>query len=1023
MGTDNSNPLAKELRLGLVMYGGVSLAIYIYGVAVEFLRLARQEGVYKEIVQRAGVKPIIDIISGSSAGGINGLLLAKALAIGGELSPLKELWIEEGDLAKLVDDDNPTPLSLLDSKYYKNKILDALKQIDQTKGCCPPLSFPLDLFITATDLDGILTEWNGPYFDRPILTKQYGTVFHFKVRPRYDLFKEFTDEAQEEEEEVPWSRLKEVLGDDWSQRNDFDPDIPPRTGEDISKIADADPDKNYYLANVAASTSAFPVAFAPVKFSQGELKMMRALFGSDTFGENEGTVIQKEQAVVYGDGGMVNNKPFEYTVETIFHRHATGPVDRKLIFVEPDPALTEGESRLASQKEVDGLDSLNKFLSASFYESVSADLATVMARNRRIEEIQEILIFLEKELKRFLRVSGHKLREGYQDQAIYFPYRQLKVQQLRQELQGRVLGLTAEQEKLSEAQQKVRDQFDNLLAQAYGNFEDAEQVGRFLQTFDYPFRIRRIRYFINKINDWLNQINFLAHTASKKDKEKMATLQEMLGDLKAKLYVFVEVYNHQVWHIWAKEIAEKKPPTLADRANLEQVLGQVEDKYQALMGAPVQNRSGSTSPEGTALDYKALTLELLKSDQMAQAVQTLKSLQPEYPSLGELLDSLFDNWRDEDFEIQTEIEEIFKAYEFLDMYLYPTMVLADIGEADPIEVIRVSPKDAFRYKDSVASKVTGEKLMHFSAFLKKSWRENDILWGRLDAAEIIFRILLPNQADGALLTRLTQEILRDEFRDITERRKNEVGWAVLTDKQQAEVSRILDELIGLEKTDSTAQGMDNSSSLPAESGKGLKELVYLEGTALEDFFRRYYTVGLEGLQAVPSNYLLETTVRSLRTVEKLVDRRSQQTQATGLQRLIHGFGLLFHLPYAFVVTLGGAEKTPIFVHLINFLVLLSAVLLALLAFGVIEVQRWLLIAAIAILIVRFWNYIRDLLDRWVRYALLFAVLLLLMGYWLIRSGAILIQDPQRVGYAGLGLIGLFLLGSLIAWLSSQKRRS
>ena len=32
----------KELRLGLVLYGGVSLAVYIYGVVLELYRIIRR---------------------------------------------------------------------------------------------------------------------------------------------------------------------------------------------------------------------------------------------------------------------------------------------------------------------------------------------------------------------------------------------------------------------------------------------------------------------------------------------------------------------------------------------------------------------------------------------------------------------------------------------------------------------------------------------------------------------------------------------------------------------------------------------------------------------------------------------------------------------------------------------------------------------------------------------------------------------------------------------------------------------
>src|ERR1041385_2254375 len=46
----------------------------------------------------------VDIISGTSAGGINGIFLAKALANDAPLDAILNLWIEEGDLGKLLND-------------------------------------------------------------------------------------------------------------------------------------------------------------------------------------------------------------------------------------------------------------------------------------------------------------------------------------------------------------------------------------------------------------------------------------------------------------------------------------------------------------------------------------------------------------------------------------------------------------------------------------------------------------------------------------------------------------------------------------------------------------------------------------------------------------------------------------------------------------------------------------------------------------------------------------------------------
>ncbi len=74
-GTEHS----REVRLGIVMYGGVSLAVYENGVAQELFRAVNGEGVYALLKELIDSDIVVDILSGTSAGGINGILLAYAL--------------------------------------------------------------------------------------------------------------------------------------------------------------------------------------------------------------------------------------------------------------------------------------------------------------------------------------------------------------------------------------------------------------------------------------------------------------------------------------------------------------------------------------------------------------------------------------------------------------------------------------------------------------------------------------------------------------------------------------------------------------------------------------------------------------------------------------------------------------------------------------------------------------------------------------------------------------------------------
>src|SRR4051794_7505880 len=131
----------NEVRYAVVMYGGVSLCIYINGVAQELLELARSTApaqgdreaftatevlsgsaqVYRRLGQyldsdsldaqllrnnsRADIRTrfVVDVLSGTSAGGLNAIFLAKALAGNRDMEGLKRLWMEEGDIGRLLN--------------------------------------------------------------------------------------------------------------------------------------------------------------------------------------------------------------------------------------------------------------------------------------------------------------------------------------------------------------------------------------------------------------------------------------------------------------------------------------------------------------------------------------------------------------------------------------------------------------------------------------------------------------------------------------------------------------------------------------------------------------------------------------------------------------------------------------------------------------------------------------------------------------------------------------------------------
>ena len=95
----------KELRIALVCYGGVSLAVYMHGITKEIWRLAKASqrvhssewrdsdgphvhDVYSTLLTTIATQAdtdlriIVDILAGASAGGINAIFLSHAIATG-----------------------------------------------------------------------------------------------------------------------------------------------------------------------------------------------------------------------------------------------------------------------------------------------------------------------------------------------------------------------------------------------------------------------------------------------------------------------------------------------------------------------------------------------------------------------------------------------------------------------------------------------------------------------------------------------------------------------------------------------------------------------------------------------------------------------------------------------------------------------------------------------------------------------------------------------------------------------------
>ncbi len=158
--------LYQELRLALVFNGGVSLAVWMGGVAKELDRfrcaLARdgeELAPYRELLDALRSELVTDVIAGTSAGGINGALLAYVVANGKSLecagaNAIRDTWREIGSIQNLLAEEGEAHSAFNDKVLFRG----CAKVFALLKGAQPDLgaeaSRRVRLTVTATDSYG-----------------------------------------------------------------------------------------------------------------------------------------------------------------------------------------------------------------------------------------------------------------------------------------------------------------------------------------------------------------------------------------------------------------------------------------------------------------------------------------------------------------------------------------------------------------------------------------------------------------------------------------------------------------------------------------------------------------------------------------------------------------------------------------------------------------------------------------------------------------------------------------------------
>ena len=126
-------------------------------------------------------------------------------------------------------------------------------------------------------------------------------------------------------------------------------------------------------------------------------------------------------------------------------------------------------------------------------------------------------------------------------------------------------------------------------------------------------------------------------------------------------------------------------------------------------------------------------------------------------------------WGNEGVHFRDKLLSRYLAFPIWDVLIFPVIALSALPQLTPVHVTRFSPLDATTLAPLAADgrtihqahKLKGRVLDHFGGFFDKEWRENDYLWGRLDAVELILKLL---SKEGG--TELPDALRDDGFRRI-----------------------------------------------------------------------------------------------------------------------------------------------------------------------------------------------------------------------------------------------------------------
>lgn len=693
-GIDGSD--RQDIRLAVVMNGGVSLAVWIGGVSVELhhLAMARRWGqpVYDPLLDLLNADARVDVIAGTSAGGLNGAFLALGLAWERDIASVGDLWRDKGALGELLR--NPlhrNPPSLLKGSYFLDELRKALQHV---KDSSPPKS-----------------AGGGTAGERPVELILTGTLWRGRQTSFCD---DMGVRMTEVDHDARFTFATEGIGG------------PGATSLRDESVVDQ-------LAVAARCSSSFPAAFEP-----HWVTVPQSSSGGDGPWPSTAGLANFRTSQYVVDGGVLLNKPIRPALEAIYRQTGQLQVRRLLTYVVPDPgeapplphipdtAASAGSNEPVPEAPEVLLGVLTRLRST---DSVSRELAEIRSRN---EEVR-----LRRRARGRFASAMTKVAEPLSE-AAWQGYLEVRVQHAAETI-GRWLTTGQQADAASRWSEREivaclrtllwdrREQDDSFIPGGASAADAAARTGA-----EWDWGQTTVRRLFDMTADVLKRAIWLAPMNSAQRRDILEQRQQA-----SKVFEEIQANWEELGQQWSG--AGATVPARGDDGLGRATAGSMQQLKEWLIG---ELDTWSNPPEAAEKPRDFATRRRERSEQAERLAKCLADCSKALQRIATNGNTVVDPDGTEKVRLQALTGYLLDPPDCSRirsrMLLLDVVQLAYTGAHHEVE----QEVELVQFSSNSPDLLTGKQLHHFGAFYRASWRVNDWIHGRMDGAAHLVRTLM-----------------------------------------------------------------------------------------------------------------------------------------------------------------------------------------------------------------------------------------------------------------------------------------